>query len=72
VKGIFFCSIHLILISLVFIPKPIHLKLNPKGGGSKFPTDIVCDNGVIHAISSVLFPGFSKVGAEVGLGGVKN
>jgi uncharacterized surface protein with fasciclin (FAS1) repeats len=42
------------------------------GGGSKFPKDIVCDNGIIHAISMVLVPGFSKVGAEVGLGGVKN
>lgn len=26
------------------------------GGGSKFPKDIVCDNGVIHAISTILEP----------------
>lgn len=26
------------------------------GGGSKFPTDIICDNGVIHAISTILEP----------------
>jgi len=40
------------------------------GGGSKFPKDIVCDNGVIHAIGSVLLPGYKAVGAEVGKGGV--
>jgi hypothetical protein len=45
--------------------------LNPQGGGSKFPKDIVCDNGIIHAISIVLVPGFSVTGAEVGLGGVQ-
>jgi len=42
------------------------------GGGSKFPKDVECDNGVIHAISSILTPGFVQPGAEVGLGGVAN
>jgi hypothetical protein len=40
------------------------------GGGSKYPVDIVCDNGIIHAISTVLAPGYVAPGAEAGLGGV--
>jgi len=40
------------------------------GGGSKFPKDVECDNGIIHAISTVLTPGYVAPGAEVGLGGV--
>jgi len=41
------------------------------GGGSSFPVDIACDNGIIHAISTVLDPSFAAVGAEAGLGGVQ-
>jgi hypothetical protein len=36
------------------------------GGGSSYPTDVVCDNGVIHAISTVLDPVYAAVGGGVG------
>lgn len=35
-------------------------------GGSKYPTDVRCENGIIHAINCVLVPGYKKAGAEDG------
>jgi len=35
-------------------------------GGSPFPTDVRCDNGIIHAINVVLTPGYKPAGAEDG------
>jgi uncharacterized surface protein with fasciclin (FAS1) repeats len=38
----------------------------------KYPADVECTNGVIHAIDSILVPGgWSPVGAEQGLRGVQ-
>jgi len=39
------------------------------GGGSAYPVDVECDNGMIHAISIVLTPDYKAAGAEAGLGG---
>eukprot|EP00527_Entomoneis_sp_CCMP2396_P001993 CAMPEP_0198140736 /NCGR_PEP_ID=MMETSP1443-20131203/3855_1 /TAXON_ID=186043 /ORGANISM="Entomoneis sp., Strain CCMP2396" /LENGTH=209 /DNA_ID=CAMNT_0043803255 /DNA_START=28 /DNA_END=657 /DNA_ORIENTATION=- len=35
-------------------------------GGSKYPTDVRCENGIIHAINTVLVPGYAAAGAEDG------
>jgi hypothetical protein len=35
-------------------------------GGSKYPTDVRCENGIIHAIHCVLVPGYKAAGAEDG------
>jgi len=35
--------------------------------GTKYPIDLICENGVIHAIPTVLTPGFNPAGAEVQL-----
>jgi hypothetical protein len=35
-------------------------------GGSKYPTDIRCENGLIHAINIVLVPGYVAPTAEEG------
>jgi uncharacterized surface protein with fasciclin (FAS1) repeats len=35
-------------------------------GGSKYPTDVRCENGIIHAIHTVLVPGYKAAGAEDG------
>jgi len=32
--------------------------------GTKYPIDIICENGVIHAIPNVLTPGYVSAGAE--------
>jgi hypothetical protein len=37
-------------------------------GGSMYPTDIKCDNGIIHAINTVLVPGYTKAGNQEGPG----
>ena len=44
----------------------------PQGAatGSVFPTDVACDNGLVHVIDQVLTPGWTATGAEAGLGGV--
>ena len=44
----------------------------PQGAatGMVFPTDVACDNGVIHTIAYVLDPSFVMAGAEAGLGGI--
>ena len=39
-------------------------------GSTSFPSDVECDNGVVHAIAVVLDPNYKQVGAEAGLGGV--
>ncbi|KAJ1458248.1 hypothetical protein M885DRAFT_561991 [Pelagophyceae sp. CCMP2097] len=39
--------------------------------GEKYPVDIQCDNGVIHAISIVNTPGYKAPDAMDGLGGVQ-
>jgi len=36
------------------------------GGGSKFPIDVECDNGVLHAIATVLDPSYEVLSAEAG------
>ena len=38
--------------------------------GSSFPVDVVCDNGIIHCISTILYPDYKAPGAEDGLGGI--
>jgi uncharacterized surface protein with fasciclin (FAS1) repeats len=45
----------------------------PQGAatGSVYPSNIMCDNGVIHMIDRILKPGFKLAGAEEGLGGVR-
>jgi uncharacterized surface protein with fasciclin (FAS1) repeats len=36
----------------------------------KYPKDIACDNGVFHAIDSIMVPGaYNKISAEAGLAG---
>lgn len=40
------------------------------GGGSAYPCDIACDNGVVHMVSTIMDPSFEKLNAEAGLGGV--
>ena len=35
--------------------------------GTKYPIDVKCDNGIIHAIPTVLRPGYVAAGAEVQL-----
>jgi uncharacterized surface protein with fasciclin (FAS1) repeats len=40
-------------------------------GSTPFPSDVECDNGVVHTISVVLDPNYKQVGAEDGLGGVQ-
>ncbi|GMH87150.1 hypothetical protein TL16_g10767 [Triparma laevis f. inornata] len=40
------------------------------GGGSAYPIDVACDNGVIHCVSTLMDPTFEKLNAEAGLGGV--
>jgi uncharacterized surface protein with fasciclin (FAS1) repeats len=39
-------------------------------GSTSFPSDVECDNGVIHAIAVVLDPNYKRVGTEDGRGGV--
>jgi uncharacterized surface protein with fasciclin (FAS1) repeats len=39
------------------------------GGGSAFPTDVECDNGIIHTVAIMLAPGYVSAGAEAGMGG---
>lgn len=39
------------------------------GPFADFPTDVACDNGVIHSVGIMLAPGYSAAGAEAGLGG---
>jgi uncharacterized surface protein with fasciclin (FAS1) repeats len=36
------------------------------GPYSDFPTDVACDNGVIHAVGEMLAPGYAAVGGGVG------
>jgi len=33
-------------------------------GGTRYPTDIICENGIIHATKQVLVPGYKAPGAE--------
>jgi hypothetical protein len=42
------------------------------GRFSDFPVDLACDNGLIHAVSIMLAPGYAAAGAEAGLGGQAN
>lgn len=36
----------------------------------KFPKDIECDNGVLHAIGMIMVPGaYAKISSDTGLGG---
>ena len=32
--------------------------------GTKYPIDVVCDNGIIHSIPTVLSPGYKKPGMD--------
>jgi len=45
----------------------------PQGAatGNSYPTDIQCDNGIIHMLDRVLDPSFNPAGAEQGLGGIQ-
>eukprot|EP00552_Chaetoceros_brevis_P004719 CAMPEP_0197735026 /NCGR_PEP_ID=MMETSP1435-20131217/185_1 /TAXON_ID=426625 /ORGANISM="Chaetoceros brevis, Strain CCMP164" /LENGTH=201 /DNA_ID=CAMNT_0043322541 /DNA_START=29 /DNA_END=634 /DNA_ORIENTATION=+ len=36
------------------------------GQFSNFPTDVACDNGVVHSIGMVIVPGYGAVGGGVG------
>jgi hypothetical protein len=41
-------------------------RLDNHTGGSKYPVDVRCENGIIHAINCVLVPGYKAAGAEDG------
>jgi hypothetical protein len=39
-------------------------QLDNHTGGTPYPTNVVCENGVIHAINTVLTPGWSRATAD--------
>jgi hypothetical protein len=43
----------------IFVDDALIAQADNHTGGSMYPTDIRCDNGIIHAINTVLVPGYA-------------
>jgi len=44
----------------IYVDEAMIGQLDTHTGGTPFPTNVQCDNGVIHAINTVLTPGWSR------------
>jgi len=44
----------------IYVDEALIGQLDTHTGGTPFPTNVQCDNGVIHAINTVLTPGWSR------------
>ena len=42
----------------IYVDEALIGQLDNHTGGSKYPTNVQCDNGIIHAINIVLIPGY--------------
>lgn len=48
----------------IYVDEAIIGQLDNHTGGTPYPTNIMCENGVIHAINTVLTPGWARCAAE--------
>ncbi len=44
----------------IYVDEALIGQLDNHSGGTPYPTNVVCENGVIHAINTVLTPGWSR------------
>mmetsp|Transcript_14345 Transcript_14345/g.36038 ORF Transcript_14345/g.36038 Transcript_14345/m.36038 type:complete len:254 (+) Transcript_14345:44-805(+) len=48
----------------IYVDEALVGQLDNHSGGTPYPTNVVCDNGVIHTINTVLTPGWERCDAE--------
>ena len=48
----------------IYVDDALVGQLDNHSGGTPYPTNVVCDNGVIHTINTVLSPNFERCDAE--------
>merc|ERR1712003_162346 len=48
----------------IYVDEALIGQLDNHSGGTPYPTNVICSNGVIHAINTVLLPGWSRSEAD--------
>jgi len=48
----------------IYVDEALIGQLDNHTGGTPYPTNVICENGVIHAINTVLTPGWKRCDAE--------